>query len=64
MKNKISLNDFSFRFSGYGHYDVTYTSPVTGSMPLIDATKSNWDNVKTQDLNRLKKLCKQLCEWN
>jgi hypothetical protein len=33
-------------------------------MPLIDATKSNWDNVKTQDLNRLKKLCKQLCEWN
>jgi hypothetical protein len=33
-------------------------------MPLIDATKSNWDNVKTQDLNLLKKLCKQLCEWN
>jgi hypothetical protein len=72
MKNKISLNDFSFRFSGNGHYDVTYTSPVTGSMwtatiddmPLIDATKSNWDNVKIQDLNLLKKLCKQLCEWN
>lgn len=46
--NKISNSDFSFMPSGYGHYKVTYTSPVTGKkwttvtndMPLIDATKN------------------------
>jgi hypothetical protein len=66
MKNKIRLNDFTFRFNGYGHYEVTYTSPVTynkyttitNNMPLIDLTKGNWDSVRIKDLNELKKLCK------
>jgi hypothetical protein len=65
MKNTISLNDFTFKFAGYGHYEVTYTSPktrkefttVTNNMPLIDATK-NSDSPKIKDLNELKKLCK------
>ena len=62
---KISINDFSFSFSGYGHYKVTYTSPVTGkswstvtnNMPLIDATK-NADEPKRKDLEELKYLVK------
>lgn len=65
MPNKISLSDFSFSPSGYGHYKVTYTSPVTGkvwvnttsNMPLIDDTK-NSDNPKIKDLNALKVVCK------
>ena len=65
MKNSIKLSDFSFQFSGYGHYKVTYTSPVTGkswttttnNMPLIDATK-NADEPKKVDLNELKNVCK------
>ena len=27
---KISITDFEFKVTGYGHYNVTYTSPVTG----------------------------------
>ena len=62
---KISISDFSFSFSGYGHYKVTYTSPVTGkkwqtvtsNMPLIDATK-NADEPKRKDLEELKYLVK------
>jgi hypothetical protein len=65
MKTVIKLSDFDFKFSGYGHYDVTYTSPVTGKkwttrtdkMPLIDSTK-NADSPKIKDLNTLKNLCK------
>ena len=65
MNAKISITDFTFEFSGYGHYKVTYTSPKTGKqfktvvsyMPLIDATK-NSDNPKVKDLNHLKTLCK------
>jgi hypothetical protein len=49
MKTIISISDFDFRLAGYGHYKVTYTSPVTGKswtattndMPLIDATKNS-----------------------
>lgn len=68
MKTKtISISDFTFQFSGYGHYKVTYTSPITGksyltvtnNMPLIDATK-NTDNPKKGDLIRLKNVCKYL----
>jgi hypothetical protein len=67
MKNSISLTDFRFSPSGYGHYRVTYTSPVTGKswstvtsdMPLIDATK-NADYPKVTDLNRLRYACKNL----
>lgn len=65
MKTQINLSDFSFKFVGHGHYEVTYTSPVTGkswsritvNMPLIDATK-NADNPKIKDLNNLKSICK------
>lgn len=64
--NKISISDFSFMPSGYGHYKVTYTSPVTGKswtaktndMPLIDATK-NTDEPKRCDLERLKRVVKR-----
>jgi len=59
------LSDFTFAPSGYGHYRVTYTSPVTGKswttvtndMPLIDATK-NADEPTQKKLNQLKRLCK------
>jgi len=65
MKTKTQLSDFAFQFAGYGHYKVTYTSPVTGKqwttttnyMWLIDATK-NADEPKRKDLNELKALCK------
>jgi len=61
----INISDFSFSFSGYGAYNVTYTSPVTGkewtnrttNMPLIDATK-NADEPKKCDLEQLKRICK------
>jgi len=62
---KTTINDFNFQFTGHGHYNVSYTSPVTGkvwtklstNMRLIDATK-NADDPKQADLNDLKKLCK------
>lgn len=46
---KISITDFEFKVTGYGHYNVTYTSPVTGKqwttaiddMSIIDATKNS-----------------------
>ena len=65
MKRKITIYDFDFLFAGYGHYKVTYTSPVTGKkwtaitndMPLIDATK-NADEPKKKDLEQLKRMCK------
>lgn len=66
MKNSISISDFSFSPSGFGHYRVTYTSPITGkswcnttsNMPLIDDTK-NSDSPKIKDLNILKRVCKR-----
>jgi hypothetical protein len=65
MKNQITITDFNFEFTGYGHYKVTYTSPVTGKqwkttttdMQLIDDTK-NSDMPKVKDLNQLKSICK------
>lgn len=59
------ITDFRFKKTGYGCYNVTYISPVTGKksdctttdMRLIDATK-NSDNPKQNDLETLKKLCK------
>jgi hypothetical protein len=65
MKNQITITDFTFEFTGYGHYKVTYTSPVTGkqwettttNMQLIDDTK-NSDMPKVKDLNQLKAICK------
>lgn len=66
MRNKISIYDFQFMPSGFGHYKVTYTSPntykkwtcTTCNMPLIDATK-NAEMPKVKDLNELKRLCKE-----
>ena len=65
MITKTTISDFRFEFAGYGHYKVTYTSPVTGKqwtaktndMPLIDATK-NADEPKRRDLERLKEFAK------
>ena len=65
--NLISISDFRFKFTGYGHYRVTYISPKTGKswdtittdMPLIDATK-NSENPKIKDLKHLKWVCKNL----
>ena len=65
MKIIIGIGDFSFTPSGYGHYKVTYRSPITGrtwtkttnDMPLIDATK-NSDAPKRKDLEILKRMCK------
>ena len=62
---KIKISDFNFCPAGYGHYKVTYQSPVTlktftvttSNMPLIDVTK-NSDNPKVSDLNTLKSICK------
>lgn len=34
MKTKTQLSNFNFIQSGYGHYKVTYTSPVTGNNGL------------------------------
>lgn len=65
MKNKTQLSDFTFTFSGYGHYLVTYTSPKTGKtwskmitdMTIIDDTR-NADDPKQKDIDRLKKIVK------
>lgn len=65
MKNNISITDFDFQYSGYGHYIVTYTSPntrkkwakSTNDMPLIDDTK-NSESPKIKDLETLKRVCK------
>ena len=62
---KTQITDFTFCFASYGHYIVTYISPVTGKewskktndMPLIDATK-NEEYPKRKDLDRLKRMCK------
>lgn len=62
---KIDKYDFKFEIVGYGHYRVTYTSPVTGkqwttvtnNMPLIDATRNN-EEPKKKDLEQLKRVCK------
>ena len=62
---KTQLSNFAFKPSGYGYYEVTYTSPITGkkwvvktsNMPLIDDTK-NSDSPKLKNLNELKRLCK------
>jgi len=66
MRNKISMIDFHFVPSGYGHYKVTYTSPVTfkswsvitSDMSLIDLTK-NAEEPKKCHLESLKRACKK-----
>lgn len=63
---KLEIVDFSFKFAGYGHYKVTYTSPKTGKqwsklitdMEIIDATK-NAEYPKRKDLDLLKQMVKR-----
>ena len=63
---KTTISDFTFVFVGYGHYKVTYRSPITrkefthttNNMQLIDNTK-NCDNPKQCELECLKRMCKQ-----
>lgn len=66
--NSMKANDlscFSFRFAGYGHYRVTYTTPIRGDywiatindMSLIDATK-NAESVKAVDIRHLRDAVK------
>ncbi len=65
MSARMSIQDFSFRFIGYGRYKVIYTSPKTykqwsiyiSDMTVIDSTL-NADNPKRKDLENLKRLCK------
>lgn len=68
MGNNISLSDFSFMPSGYGHYKVTYTSPVTqktwttitNNMKIIDLTKNCDSDPLKKDLDDLKYICKNM----
>ena len=63
MNTKLSLANFSFKQSGYGHYYVTYTScggrivrsALINSMPLIDCTR-NSDSPTQYNLNRLRSV--------
>lgn len=62
---KLSINDFRFKPTGYGRYEVTYTSPKIGKqwktfitdMSIIDATK-NAEEPRQFDLRRLLYLVK------
>ena len=64
-RKRTSINDFRFKKTGYGIYDVTYTSPVTDTiwftsisdMSLIDATLCA-AKPRQKDLDLLKKKCK------
>lgn len=61
----LSINDFRFKLTRYGRYEVTYTSPKIGKqwktsitdMKLIDDTK-NADEPRQFDLRRLLHLVK------
>ncbi len=60
------LRRFDFKFVGYGHYRVRYTTPTRGdywiaiidNMELIDNTK-NAEDVKAKDLDRLRDVVKR-----
>lgn len=62
---RIQITDFSFKYAGYGHYEVRYTSPVTGkvwkhttsNMPLIDCTLHT-DNPRVKYLEQLRRQVK------
>ena len=64
--NKISLSNFTFKFTGHGHYYVTFTSFKTGmrwgktitDMNLIDNTKNAEYYPKQKDLQHLKYILK------
>lgn len=62
---RLSINDFRFKLTGYGRFEVTYTSPKTGKqwktsttdIRLIDDTK-NAEEPRQFDLRRLLHLVK------
>lgn len=62
---RLSINNFRFKLTGYGRYEVTYTSPKIGKqwkasitdMSLIDDTK-NAEEPRQYDLRRLLYLVK------
>lgn len=64
-KKSITKSDFQFQFSGYGHYKVTYQSPITlkmwskkiNDMGIIDLIK-NEDSPKKVNLISLKNIVK------
>lgn len=68
MRRKIEKSDFRFKFVGYGHYQVTYTSPTTfrkwtavlNDMPLIDAVKYE-DEPLRKHMEALKRMVKSFC---
>lgn len=68
MKRKIEKTDFRFKFVGYGHYQVTYTSPTTlrkwtavlNDMPLIDAVKYENEPLR-KHMEALKRMVKSFC---
>jgi len=72
MSKRISIYDFSFLPSGYGHYKVFYRSPKTGkewwattsNMELIDATKNTeTEDIKVKDLVALKRIAKRISNY-
>jgi len=64
---RVNIGDFYFKFTGHGHYKVTYSSQITGKlwsktiddMTLIDEFKSTETGNHTQKrLNEFKRLIK------
>lgn len=63
---KTEKTDFKFKFAGYGHYLVTYTSPITqkqwsavlNNMPLVNSVLHK-EEPKRKDLESLKKTIKR-----
>jgi hypothetical protein len=67
MKTKTKKSDFTFEMVGYGRYNVTYTSGVTGKKWTCQTTDSDFiDGVKNREyptrrlLDSLKWTCKNL----
>lgn len=66
MKN-LDLSGFTFKFVGYGHYQVIYQTPIRGDwwralitdMTLIDATK-NCECPKVKDIKSLRTIVKRI----
>lgn len=68
MKRVIKKTDFNFMPAGFGHYRVTYTSPVTfkkwsatlNDMPLIDSVKYEEEPLR-KNMEALKRMVKTFC---
>jgi hypothetical protein len=67
MRTLLSITDFRFILSGYGHYVVIYTdskgkeySKTIDNMSLVDATK-NADYPKQSDMRELRRQV--TAEW-